>query len=350
MAFSIYTRTRSARLRVTTAEGQVILVSNLDGDQGFRMNFSCRRAMDDAPGEFDVTVYNLPPDVLGQLEAAQTRRVDDLDQLLVGAGLQSASVAEDGSDAIKTGFLVVELEAGYDEQLSRIFRAIGVRIFSRPDSSLTTTLTTITAHETIDAVVLGLPLTTFAAGTPTYEVIDYLRKIAGLGPGNFSPTTLAALLGDSRLDSPYPISGGQALDRLRALLEYLPMRWFTDDRELWICGREGVSGPNNSPPWVTDEIFEPDIILSPPQRDDGGRIIVECLLSPRLRVGRLVRLTEAGLALPLQGLSPSLQQIQRARVPPGLYRLDELEHVGDTGPGEWTSRLTLRTVVQAGGV
>lgn len=346
MGFSIYTRTRSARITVTTAEGQTVTVENMEANRGFAMSFSATRSMDSSPGEFQVTLYNLPDDALGLLEASQTRRIDDADALLVDIGLQTAMVASDGSLANQAGFLTVELEAGYDGQVGRIFRAIGTRVESRVDDNLTTTITTITAHECIDGCLLGLPLRLFPAGTPTFELLDYLRQLAGLGQGNLTPATIFALLGDSRLSSEYVCSGGQALDRLDAVTKYLPLRWFTDDREIWFCGRTDVSGPNQPPPWIVDQIEEPEILLRPPRRDDGGRIIVECLLCPRLRVGRLVRLTPAGLSLGLQGLSPGLQAIQRARVPPGLYRLDELSHQGDTGGGGWSSTLTLRPTVQ----
>jgi hypothetical protein len=347
MSYSIYTKTRSARLTVTTSDNQKITVENMDGDEGFRMGFEARRTMDDSPGEFTVTVFNLPPEVLGTLEAAQARRIDDLDSLLVGATLQTSAVADDGQDAIQAGFLVVEVEAGYDEQVSRVFRAIGARVRNETDDGNTTVTTSITAMENLDGALLGLPLRSFPSQTTLYELLDYLRQIAGLGPGNLSPATLSALLGQSSaLDSPYHVSGGEALDHIRNVCQYLSLRWFIDDREIWFCGREGVSLPGTPPPWITDEIGEPDLLISPPSRLDGGRVEATCLLCPRLRVGRLVRLTEAGLSLATQGLSPTLAQIAKANVPPGLYRLDEVVHSGDTGGGEWTTRMLLRATIE----
>lgn len=347
MGYSIERVTRSARLTITTADATTIVVENMLGDEGFRLNFDAKRTMDDNPGEFSVTLQNLPPDVLGALQAAQTRRIDDIDLLLVGAGLQSSVVAEDGSDALAAGFLVVELEAGYDGIVSRVFKAIGARVRSAPDADLITTITTITAAENLDGSLLGLPLQSFPAGAATFDLVNYLRQIAGMGPGNLSPDTVFGLLGDSKLDSPYHVSGGQAMDQIRATLQYLPLRWFIDDREIWLCGREGVSAPNAPPPWITDEIQVPDILLSPPQRDDGGRVVAECLLCPRLRPGRLTTLTPGGLALANWGLSPSLQQINMANVPPGNYRLDEVSHSGDTGDGPWTTKMLLRPILEA---
>jgi hypothetical protein len=345
MGYSIYAKTRSARLTVTTSNGETITVENMDGDKGFRLDFEAKHTMDDSPGEFSVTVYNLPPDALGILESAQVRRIDDFDSILVGATLQTAAVADDGQDAIAAGFLIVEVEAGYDGQVSRVFRAVGARVRSVSDG--VTTITTITAMENLDGMLLGLPLRSFPSQTTLYELLDYLRQIAGLGPGNLSFGTLSALLGQSSsLDSPYHVSGGEALDHIRNVTQYLALRWFIDDRELWICGREGVSLPGTPPPWIPDEIGEPELLLQPPSRLDGGRVEAECLLCPRLRVGRLVRLTAGGLSLATQGLSPTLAQIAKANVPPGLYRLDEVTHFGDTGGGDWTTRMLLRATIQ----
>lgn len=342
MAFSIYRRTRSARLRVTTPDGVSVVVENLQGDRGCSLEFTATRRMDEYPGEFSCTAYNLPANALGVIEYAQVRRIDDLDQMISGVALQSGIVNDQGEDALAAGFCQVEVEAGYDGVMSRVFKAIGARLQTRRTGGDVTDETQIEAAEDLDAVLVGVPLRSFPAGSSTFELVDYLRGIAGLGPGNLTPANLAALLGESKLDSGYHCSGGQALSHLKNVLQYLPLRWFIDDREMWICGRDDQPNPGNVPAYVGDEVGEPDLFLSRPQRVDGGRVRVECLLCPRVRVGRLVRLTPAGLALALQGLSPSAQQQAYALVPPGLYRLDEVTHRGSTSSGDWTTTMLLR--------
>ena len=342
MTFSIYRRTRSARLRVTTPEGVSVTVENLQGDRGCSLAFEATRRMDEYPGEFSVKAYNLPADALGTIEYAQVRRVDDLDQMLSGLPLQTAVANDQGEDALAAGFCQVELEAGYDGVMSRVFKAIGSRIRTRRVGGDVTDETTIEAAEDLDAVLLGVPLRSFTAGASTFEVVDYLRRIAGLGPGNLTPANLSALLGDSRLNAGYHCSGGQALSHLKNVLQYLPLRWFIDDREFWICGRDDQPNPGGVPCYVTDGIGEPDLFLSRPERADGGRVRVECLLTPRIRVGRLVRLTPGGLALALQGLSPDAKQQAYALVPPGLYRCDEVAHRGSTTGSDWTTTMLLR--------
>lgn len=346
MSFSIYRQTRSVRLTVTTPDGAQAVVENASADTGFRMSFDCKRTMDADPGECVVQAYNLPADVLGLIESAQVSKADDLDALLVGKNLQSQVVDAEGADALAAGFLVMELEAGYDGSYSRLFRAVGARSESVPDGDDVTLITTIRASENLDGALLGLPLATFPAGATLYELVDYLRRVAGLGAGNLTYAHLTSLIGASRLDSPYHVSGGQALAYLSNVLQYLPLRWLIDDREIWLCGRDEVASPTGAVPWIADgEPEELEPIVGRVSRDDGGYVSLSCLLCGRIRPGRLVNLTEAGLALASRGLSASAAQVRRAKVPPGLYRADEVSHRGDTGAGQYLTSLKLRPII-----
>lgn len=342
MTYSIYRGSRSMRLTVRTPDGVTVVAENLDGDNGPAMSFSARRTMDDSPGEYTVTAWNLPPAAVSAIKYGGVRKPDDLDSILSGLVLQTAALPTDGAAALTAGYLIVEVEAGYDGTLGRVYRSIGSRVRSRRPEGDLDDETTIASVEDLDGALLGLPTAVFPAGATTFELVDYLRRIAGIGPGNLNQANWAAILGDSRLSSPYHCGGGQALSRLRSVLQYMPLRWFIDDREFWVCGRDDMPNFGSVPAYVADEVGEPDLLLRRPERVDGGYVQVECLLCPRLRVGRLVRLTEAGLAAPLQGLSPDAVQEALADVPPGLYRLDSLEHRGSTFGGDWTSTLSLR--------
>lgn len=347
MGFSLYHRTRSVRLIVTTSDGQVVTVENMDGNNGFFLAFDCMRSMDESPGECTVTAYNLPPNVLGLIEAAQVAKVDDIDALLVGKNLLP-QIAADGSDATAAGFLIMEIEAGYDGDVSRVFKAVGARLSSTPDGDDVTLITTIRATENLDGALLGLPVSAFNAGSSLFSVVDYLRRAAGLGEGNLSPATIESILGKSTISSPYVVSGGQALDHIKNVLQYLPIRWFIDDRDIWLCARDEVPSPVIPPanPWVADappELLPP--IVTRPQRDDAGRVNVTTLLAPYVRPGRLVRLTVDGLALAQQGLSASAAQVARANVPPGRYRVESVQHRGSTGSGDFLTSMVLRPIL-----
>jgi hypothetical protein len=350
VSFDFYARTRSARVTVTTPEGSKVRVENMRNDDGLFFSFEAVRTMDEDPGTLEIEISNLPPDVLALLKNAQALQIDDADAVLANvlAGLQTAVVAPDGSDGLAAGCLVVEVEAGYDGAVSRVFRAVGATArTSRPDDL--TTITRFSAVENLDGVLLGLPLQTWDAGTPVWQVVDDLRKLAGLDSGNLSAATFAAICGEAKLDSPYHASGGEALRRIKSVLEYLPVRWLVDDRNIWICGRDTIPNAGGVPPYLQDERFDLPPILAIPERTEAGQLQVSCLLAPYLRPGRLANLTPGGLGAFAQGLSPELAAVVRADVPPGPYRIDQVTHRGEAEGGEWTSTVLLRPVKVAGG-
>lgn len=345
MSLEFYAETRSCRVTVETPEGSKIKIENLRNDDGLHISFEAVRSMNEGPGSLTVQISNLPPDALAILENAQALQVDDLDAALANVlvGLQTSVVAADGSDALAAGCLIVEVEAGYDGAVSRVFKAVGAKAETdRPDDL--TTETTFRAVETLDGTLLGLPLQTWPRGTPVWAVVDDLRQLAGLGAGNLSAETFGEIWGDARLDSPYHASGGEAIRRIASVLEYSPVRWFVDDRQIWICGRDTIPNAGNVPPYLRDERFKIPPIEGIPQRIPSGQLQVSCLLAPYLRPGRIVDLTPGGLGAFAEGLSPRLAEVVRARVPPGPYRLDEIRHRYESEGGACTSNLLLRPV------
>lgn len=342
MTLTIYKRSRSCRLTVTPADDAPVVVENIETDSGFSMRFRVLRTMDDRLGTLEVTVRNLPPDLLGPIEASQVRQVDDLDAALAGITLQVAGVDPDGAEVGPAGFAAVELEAGYDGALTRIGRAVGCSLASDREDDVTNT-TTISALESLDGLLLGLPLATFPAGAQTFEVMDYLRRCLALGPGNLTLATWTAILGQSTLDSPYHVSAGDALDLLRSFTQYLNARWWVDDRQIWVCGRDGAPNFGKVPPFLPGAPKTLPPAIRRPRRVAGGLVEFPCFLAPDVAPGELVLLTPG--ALTFEGVTPAQEQVLRAQVPEGVYRVEQIEHSGDTsedGEDSWTSVPLLR--------
>lgn len=342
MTLTIYRRSRSCRLTVIPADGEPVVLSNMEQDSGYSMRFRVLRTMDDRLGTLEASVYNLPPDLLGPIEASQVRRVDDLDAALAGVTLQVAGVDPDGAEAGPAGFAAVEVEAGYDGALTRIGRAVGCVVDSDREDDVTN-VTTISALESLDGLLLGVPSATFPAGAATFEVVDYLRRCLGLGPGNLTPALWQALLGTSTLSAPYHATSGDALELLRGFMQYLAPRWWVDDRQFWVCGRDGVPNFGKVPPFLPGAPKTLPPAVRRPRRVQGGFVEFACFLAPDVVPGELVVLTPG--ALTFEGVTPSQEQVLRAQVPPGFYRAEQVEHTGDTsGDGEdaWTSVFLLR--------
>lgn len=327
-------KTRSTRVTVTLPDGQVLTVENLEGNNGIETDFEVKRDMSPALGSVSITMYNLPKWLRGDIEAAQARKPDDIDQILATLGqakgwtVYQSQMADDGASALAVGLSLVKIEAGYDGALSTLIEVVGARAVSERIDE-TTYATTITGEDSLDAALYARPTTVFEPGTPTFDVMTFLRVACGLGNGNVTPAVWTALLGDSRL-ADYYYSQMPGLDVLAQLLDFLPLRWWIDGRELFVIPKDGQPYPPGvPPPYVPDPVTLPGIILERPQRLEGGFVEVRCLLTPSLLPGRLFLLSAA--ALGLEGATP--EEILRADVPPGLYRVEEVSHVGGTGSG-----------------
>lgn len=80
----------------------------------------------------------------------------------------------------------------------------------------------------------------FPAGTPLFDLLDYLREEALLGPGNLTQSSLHALIGDCRLDTPYHFRDSDPLKVLQDVAQYLPLHMCVHEGQLIIAPRKGL--------------------------------------------------------------------------------------------------------------
>lgn len=332
----LWHETRSVRVTVTPAEGPAVVIENLSGNDGYEVDFSATRTMDPSLGECSVSIYNLPIEVRGAIESASVRAPDDLDQILSRLGnaqgwqVFGSGVDSDGDDAETVGLATVKIEAGYDGAVSEVFEAVAARVRSKRADD-TTYVTTIEAVECLDAALYSRPETVFPAGSPTYDVMNTLRTYCGLGIGNATAAQWTALLGASTIDSPYYSASTDGFEALAALLDFLPLRWFIDGRELWIVAKDGQPQSLTAPPpYIPETIALSEPLIARPERLEGGFVGVQTLMMPTALPGRLLPLSAAALGLESV---PTPAQIRRAEVPPGIYRIEEVSHDGTTSAG-----------------
>ena len=335
--------TRSVRVTIVPPEGDSILIENLANNEGFEVDFAVSRAMDEAQGSIELKIYNLPVGLRGELEAAQVRKVDDLDQILARNGqangweVFTGEVAADGSSALSVGLPLIKIEAGYDGNVSELFEAVGATVLSsRVDE--TTYVTEVTAIEALDSVMYAKPTTVFPEGSPTFDLMTWLRVATGLGQGNATAEQWAALVGDSRLDAPFYSSMG-GFEALKQLLDFLPLRWWIDDRQLWIVSKDGQAG-SLVPPYLPTISTLTEPMVARPRRIEGGFVQMVTLLWPSAIPGTIVPLSSNALGL---GYDPTPAEVARAEVPPGFYRIEAVEHSGTTSAsGDATTSCKLK--------
>lgn len=328
-------QTRSARVTVQPPDGPGIEVENLVGNDGLRITFDVRRALDTGPDEGTATIYNLGPDQLGLIEGQRGDPGGLLDLATYGDGTSFNQPRPPGPDsALADNMSTVTVEAGYNEQVSTIFESVLAEVRSvKPDNI--TTQTTIKGTDNLDGALFNASSRVFADGSLLFSVVDELRTIAGLGQGNFTLQTWAALVGNATISGTYAITG-DCYTQLDEVFEYLRstdnlanVRWFQDAGDFYVYRDDqfvtdgaGGEAPLELPP-----------LKKRPARESSGYIAVTSFLAPQVRPGRLVVLDPSGLSPAQLGDAPILPDVLRSDIPPGLYRCDEVRHTGDTNPG-----------------
>lgn len=331
------------------AQQEEIIIENLEGNEGLEMQFSVRRGVDMRTSSAMVKIFNLPDNDLQRMAGASRTigRIEDVD--LGGPVWSIGMLDEVGTQATPAalGYAAVELQAGYDGALSTIFAGTLMDCMTSDEHGQTqgsdgrstpgrmhgiTSETTLTASSGIAQVTLSSAGQTFAAGSSSFAVLDTLRRVLKLGPGNCSQDTWLRFLNQSAL---HTNKNGQALfsatsvlaapyivtdaadEQLEQFLKYTGIRYFIDEGELWLVPRIGyIAGPPAK--------LEP--LKERPRPTPSGQLEVRAYLSVGARPGHLVDLDDPDI-------EPSLV---------GSYRCDHVDHdIGSNASEEASTTLLL---------
>lgn len=316
-----------------SAASEEIIIDNLEGNEGLEMQFQVRRGIDMANSSAQVKIFNLPDSDLARIagEAKEIGRIEDID--LGGALWPIGADDEVGGQATPAslGYAGVELQAGYDGNLSTIFTGTLMGCMTTDELGQTrddkgrftsgrmhgvTSETTLTASSGIVQSALSSACQTFEAGTQSFAVLDALRRTLRLGPGNCTQENWLRFLNQAAL---HMNKGGQALfsatstlgapyvitdaadEQLEQFLKYTGVRHFIDEGELWLVPRIGfIDG--------TPARLEP--LKERPRSTPSGQLEVKVYLSPGVKPGHLVALDASEVDATVSG----------------EYRVDHLDH------------------------
>lgn len=319
MALRRYHETRSARLTIIPPDGRSVVVKNLRANVGHRIRATVRKTATPAPDSAVIDVFNLGAEDRGRVESTRGDLGSPLDLAAYGDPVTPFGEQRPPDAARLDRLSRVELEVGYDGQLTTVFSAISASVLSRREGA--TLVTTITGLDGIDGDLFGSVNEAFEVGAQLFDVVDVLRRRLGLAPGNLTRATWEALVGSATISTPAILSGDSAtvLDRI---FEYLVttdnqslVRWFRTGGAFYVWRADGSVAGAPARPWPYAER---------PARLDDGRIGLATMLAPDVTPGRLVEV-RASL-----GEGPGAVGPARADVPPGLYPCAEVEHRFDT--------------------
>lgn len=329
MAVAVAQYGRQVDLSLVPPTGPGVLVNPNPALPQIRIDFSVEKSIGGSAGQARIFVFNLG-ELARQIAAGIVRRTSQLDPLEAvavegisitpavleqllggGAGQEVATVSAGGG--------VVKLRAGFQGfGLPTIFDGSSQDADSYPRHP--DWITEISASDGGLGPSLALASKDFTAGTPMPIVVDYLRKVMGLGAGTLLPAAAPVALSSSFLRRPWSALG-QARELLESQLDLLEVDWWIDDGDLYLIGA-GEALPGVPHRFSTDPLDETAITMyRSPELLVGDQVAAETQMAGHVRLGEQVLIVSTRLA--------------------GLYRVSALVHAGSNRRGRFASSWTL---------
>lgn len=318
---------RSVRVAVTD-----VLVENLDG-RGLEIGFRVLKHNRPEPNETEITIYNLPAKVrqllTDRLNKAKEQALSDrLKERNKDFELSLAKIFGDPTKTVKVGpgtgpLGKCRVEAGYGGAISMLSLTEIADIRHEPPARGSTEwVTYVRAQDGHIPWKDGIVSESIVPGVNTADLARVLTASFNATLGADAEKTLLEGLnefGVAKVDGGY-ILHGPVREEMTNLFDSFGITAVFEDGEVRLIPFEGTTLD------FAVELNPRTGLLEPPLATELGRYQTTSLLNPHLRPGRQVRLADA----------------LRRPVGAGIFRVDQVEHVGETHTASWTSVCQLR--------
>lgn len=257
------------------------------------LSFEIGKTIDHKPNTCSLNVYNLSESHRRQLEQLNVYRKN------------------------RPGRIRVEVEAGYEEQTSLLFRGDLRTAISRQEAS--SWVTHIEGEDGGRAVRWSRVNRSFPPGTPVLTVIRALAQAMGVGEGNANEAAARARFitgGDSFSEG--TVLSGPAPDQMRTILRSLGLTYSIQDGVLQVLQR------GRALQTTAVRLAPGSGLIDYPVRAADGKVTAKTLIMPDLYPGRKVFFDVPGLS--------------------GFFRIRESKYTGDTAGVDWYVALVCQEV------
>lgn len=211
---------------------------------------------------------------------------------------------------------LVQVEAGYADGLSMLFRGDSRKVVVAPEGTDWTVK--VTAGDGEFALQTARVVRSFGAGARLEEVAGACADALGIGRGNLAEVLRGRDLG--RIGDAFhegTTIRGPAAAELARLLDSAGLEWSVQDGVLQLL-------PHGRALQRTAVVLSKDTgLVGSPEVGKGRLVKATALIQPDLMPGRLVDL--------------------RSLTVTGTYRIEEAEFTGETRAASWHAALTLKT-------
>jgi len=259
---------------------------------GFDVQFTVEKRHDGKPNTCELKVWNLSTAHRGELSAKFAAAHQTIKGKLAAAGSPGKRV-------------LVQIEAGYKNGVSRIFRGdLRLGYHGREGADI---ITTVEAGDGEFSISRAKIFRSWAPGTPVSTVLRDVAGAMGVGVGNLP--AVAALLGGGDAFVGGTTCSGKASRELRRICQSAGLDFSIQDGTLQFLA---TGKPFDGTAVLVSETTG---MIGAPNLDHKGRLEVRTLLMPDLFPGRKIKLDAAELQ--------------------GFYRIDKVKFTGDTFGNDW---------------
>lgn len=259
----------------------VRLVAGSLAVEDLRVQFKARKNLSKEPNELEATIYNL---------------------------------SEASRSALQVKGARVVLEAGYGTETSQIFVG-NTRLVSHAREGADW-LTRLQCGDGEQAYRYAKTLESFAPGTPKSTVARRLLESMG---GLDAREAIAAVSGLVEQFTQGFVSSGRVSTELTRVLKKSGLDWSIQDGKLQVLTERGATTESAVLLSADTGLVGSPVHGSPVARGKPQTLTIKSLLQPSIRPGRRVQLEAAAVQ--------------------GLFRVQEVRHVGDTHGGDWYSEI-----------
>jgi len=227
------------------------------------------------------------------------------------------NLAQDSRSALQEKGILTEIEAGYFDNTSLIFKGdLDYGATTRDGADWITTLQSSDGSRQYRSSRINL---SFDKGTAMGDALRTAAEAMGLGLGNITDELGKGLPRESATEFVKGlVLSGRAPEQFDKIVKRAGFNWSIQDGQVQITRAGGVVNPNEV------IVLQPGSgLIGSPERGEDGIVKATALLQPELLPGKKVQIR-------------AVKRDDKFEVD-GFYRIEKLDIVGDTGGGEWYS-------------
>lgn len=277
---------RRISVRLTTAGGDILTINDRHVNPQLEVDVSVNMSVSPDANSGHVRIANLSRQSRQSI-AGRIQREIDISSAIVESNVDYSDIIENPivkKTVINRGDCYVEIDAGHDESVGRLFE--GSSQWARHYKDGATWYTELQVGDALSTMMSGVASKTFPPGSLFIDVLRYAVRTMALDDSALTTLGLIEAIGQGNTTFPYGFTAfGDAKWIVTNMLEPFGAEWFVDRGQFFVVRR----GHALAEPAVFVD-FASGLMNTPEPIENGG-IRIRSMFRSDIRIGRLVSVT-----------------------------------------------------------